>query len=340
MVDVARLAGVSQKTVSNVVNDYEHVSPELRARVRRAIEELGYVPNTTARTLRTGRTGVIALAVPNLSSPYFAELARYVTEAAEKRGFTILIDQTDGLEQRERMIAGGLRQRVIDGLIFSPLSMPPADLAAAAGSTPMVLLGERELPSSVDHVIIDNVRAAREATEHLLELGRRRIAALGGPVDRPTGTGTLRMAGYRAALADAGLADHAVVVPTTRLLRQSGAEAVRHLVDAGPLPDALFCFSDLMAIGAMHALRLRGIRVPDDVAVVGFDDIEEASYSNPTLTTVRPAKDDIADLAVDLLVGRLEGLRPAEPAQLVVDHQLIRRESTGGPPPSLQAAGQ
>ncbi|WP_298331486.1 LacI family DNA-binding transcriptional regulator [Haloactinopolyspora sp.] len=333
MVDVARLAGVSQKTVSNVVNDYEHVSPQVRAKVQAAIDELGFVPNTTARTLRTGRTGIIALAVPNLSTPYFAELAQYVTEAAEKRGFTVLIDQTDGLEERERRIAEGRRRQVIDGLIFSPLAMSPADIAAVAGSTPTLLLGEKELPASVDHVVIDNVRAAREATEHLLHLGRRRIAAVGASRGRAPGTGSLRVQGYRDALTAAGLADAAVTVPTSRLQRQSGVEAVETLFDDHPAPDALFCFNDLVALGALHALRLRGIRVPDDVAVVGFDDIEEASYSNPTLTTVRPDKQGIATTAVDVLVGRLNGSLQDEPYERVLGHELVVRESTGGHAP-------
>ena len=332
MVDVARLAGVSQKTVSNVVNGYPHVSPRLRAKVQRAIDELGYVPNNTARTLRTGRTGIIALALPNLSIPYFAELARYVTQEAEKHGFTILIDQTDGLEQREHLIAKGLRRHVIDGLIFSPLAMRKDDLAAAASSTPMLLLGERELPSSVDRVVIDNVRAAREATEHLLQLGRRRVAAVGGPVDdKTTGTGVLRVRGYRAALEAAGLYDARLVIPTKRLLRSSGAEAAERLLELPRKPDALFCFNDLVALGAIHVLRRHGVRVPDDVAVVGFDDSEEAGYSNPTLTTVRPDKEGIAKAAVELLVGRLNGSRRDEaPKELVLEHRLIVRESTSG----------
>lgn len=330
MVDVAERAGVSQKTVSNVINGYVHVRPQVRARVEQAIAELGYVPNNTARTLRTGRTGIIALAVPNLSTPYFAELATHITFAAEKRGFTILIDQTDGLAEREERIAVGLRQQVIDGLIFSPLMMSPGEISAAAGSTPMVLLGEREAPSSVDHVVIDNVSASREATEHLVTSGRRRIAAVGASLDVTTGTGSVRVRGYRAALADAGLEDHAVVVPTGRLLRRNGAEAADRLLDLPRTPDALFCFNDILAFGAIHALRRRGVRVPDDIAVVGFDDIEEASYSNPTLTTVRPDKEGIAEAAVNRLVTRLEDPTAHAPDELVLDHQLVVRESTGG----------
>jgi DNA-binding LacI/PurR family transcriptional regulator len=332
MVDVARVAGVSQKSVSNVLGGYEPVSPELRAKVERAVALLGYVPNSAARTLRTGRTGVIALAVPNLSSPYFAELASHLTDAAEERGFTILIDETDGDEEREALIARGLRHDVIDGLVLSPLAMDPAGIAAAARDLPMVLLGERELPPSVDHVAIDNVAAAREATHHLLGLGRRRIATVGGPLDDVTSTGSLRLRGYRAALADAGIREEGPVVPTRRLQRHHGAEAVAQLLDAARPPDAVFCFSDTLAFGVLHGLRMRGVRVPDDIAVAGFDDVTEAAYSNPTLTTVHLDRRRIARAALDVLVERLEGTRTQPAGRLVVDHWLVVRESTGGHP--------
>ena len=332
MVDVARRAGVSQKTVSNVFNGYVHVSPQVRSRVQQAVADLGYVPNNTARTLRTGRTGIIALAVPNIASPYFAELATHLSVAAEQRGFTILMDQTDGSLEREQRIAAGLRQHLIDGLVFSPLTMTAAEISAAAGSTPMVLLGEGDTPSSVDHVVIDNVLAAREATEHLIGLGRRRIAAVGAPLEVSTGTGSVRLRGYRSALEEAGLEDAAVVVPTGRLLRRNGAEAAERLLDLPRPPDALFCFNDVIAFGAMHALRARGVRVPDDVAVVGFDDVEEASYSSPTLTSVRPDKKAIAETAVERLVARLENPDSHQPDEVVIPHELVVRESSGASP--------
>ena len=332
MVDVARRAGVSQKTVSNVINGYVHVSPQVRSRVQQAVADLGYVPNNTARTLRTGRTGIIALAVPNIASPYFAELATHLSVAAEQRGFTILMDQTDGSLEREQRIAAGLRQHLIDGLVFSPLTMTAAEISAAAGSTPMVLLGEGDTPSSVDHVVIDNVLAAREATEHLIGLGRRRIAAVGAPLEVSTGTGSVRLRGYRSALEEAGLEDAAVVVPTGRLLRRNGAEAAERLLDLPRPPDALFCFNDVIAFGAMHALRARGVRVPDDVAVVGFDDVEEASYSSPTLTSVRPDKKAIAETAVERLVARLENPDSHQPDEVVIPHELVVRESSGASP--------
>lgn len=333
LADVAKLAGVSSKTVSNVVNGYVHVTPQMRSRVLAAISELNYVPNLSARNLRTGRTGIIALAVPDLSIPYFAELAGHVTEAAEERSYTILIDQTEGLEARERRIAGGLRAHVIDGLIFSPLAMGVAEIAAASGETPMVLLGEREHPAHMDHVAVDNVAAARTATRHLLALGRSRIAAVGGPLERRTGTGALRLAGFRAALEEAGAdLDERLLVPARHFHRSDGVRAMEQLLQLRDLPDAVFCFNDLLALGALHVLRRRGIRVPEQVAVVGFDDIEESHFSDPTLTTVSPDKRHIASAAVDLLVQRLEGARDTDAREVLVDYQLVERESSRASP--------
>lgn len=329
MSDVAKLAGVSAKTVSNVVNGYEHVSPQMRTRVLEAIAELNYVPNVSARSLRTGRTKVIALALPDLAQPYFGELARHITRAAEDHDFTLLIDQTDGLADRERQIASGLRDNVIDGLIFSPLALDAEAIAAASGETPMVLLGEREHPASIDHVAFDNVAAARLATGHLVRLGRRRIAAIGSQVERRVGTGALRLEGYQSALTDAGLAvDDRLVVPTRRLHRLEGVRAMDELLDLPEPPDAVLCFNDLVALGALYTMRRRGVRAPEDIAVVGFDDIEEGAYSNPTLTSVSPDKERIATAAIDLLVRRLEGKRATESREVLVDFQLVEREST------------
>ncbi|MBM0259289.1 LacI family DNA-binding transcriptional regulator, partial [Micromonospora sp. 4G55] len=165
--DVAERAGVSVKTVSNVVNGYLHVRPDTRARVEEAIAELNYRPNLSARNLRKGRTGVIALAVPELDIPYFAELARHVVTAAAERGWTVLIDQTGGGAERERVAAAGIGDHMIDGLILSPLALTAEDLAGLDG-TPMVLLGERVDHGPADHVAIDNVAAAREITAHLV----------------------------------------------------------------------------------------------------------------------------------------------------------------------------
>ncbi|GAA3773928.1 LacI family DNA-binding transcriptional regulator [Plantactinospora mayteni] len=324
--DVAELAGVSVKTVSNVVNGYIHVRPDTRARVLEAIAALDYRPNISARNLRRGRTGIIALAVPELDIPYFAELAKHVVSAAARHDWTVLIDQTNGDPEQERLVAAGIRDHMIDGLIFSPLALAGADLDA--GATPLVLLGERVAHGQADHVAIDNVAAARDATGHLVGLGRRRIAAIGAQHTAEAATARLRLAGYSEALRAAGLArDEALIAPALAWHRADGAEAMRALLATGARPDAVVCFNDTLALGAMRALHDAGLRVPDDVAVAGFDDIEDGRFSMPTLTTVAPDKADLARIAVDLLAARLTATDPP-PREQTVPHRLIPREST------------
>ncbi|WP_425440184.1 LacI family DNA-binding transcriptional regulator [Pseudosporangium ferrugineum] len=328
--DVAARAGVSIKTVSNVVNGYVHVSPATRARVQQAIEALGYIPNVAARQLRSGRSGVIALAVPELQSPYFAELAGLIVQAAERRSWTVLIDQTDGQAERERNLVAGLRRHAIDGLIFSPLALAGEELTSS-GDTPMVLLGERVWHGPADHVAIDNTAAAADATGHLAALGRRRIAAIGAQSPPSAVTAHQRLAGYRAALAEAGLPeDPALIAEVDSFHRADGAAAMRRLLDGPGRPDAVFAFNDVLALGAIRALLDAGRSVPGDVAVIGFDDIEDGRFSTPTLSTVAPDTAEIARLVVELLAERLGEEKAGPPREVRVAYRLVPRESTLG----------
>ncbi|CAA9304273.1 MAG: Transcriptional regulator, LacI family [uncultured Frankineae bacterium] len=330
MKEVASRAGVSVKTVSNVVNGYLHVAPTTRERVQQAIDEMGYRPNLSARSLRSGRTGIIAVALPRLDEPYFAELAAAVIEVAEQRGCTVLVDQTDGLREREQVAVAGIRPDLIDGLILSPLALGADDLVSpAAGAPPLVLLGERVSDTGFDHVAIDNVAAARTATDHLLSLGRRRLAAIGGMQAVAAQTARLRLEGFAAALQDAGrtvLPGHVQEVEAFR--REDGARAMDRLLDLPEPPDAVYCFSDLLALGALHALHRRGVRVPQDVAVIGTDDIAESRFSTPTLSTVVQDQVEIATLAVEALLHRLDGGHDDAPREHTVGFELRVREST------------
>jgi len=329
LLDVAVLAGVSVKTVSNVVNQYVHVSAATRQRVQSALDELGYRPNLSARSLRGGRSGLIALAVPELDLPYFAELARHIVNAAEPRGWTVLIDQTDGLPEREKRVMDGIRAHLIDGVIFSPLASGPRELAARTDSTPMILLGERVHDGTMDHVGIDNVIAAGAAVTHLAGLGCTRIAAIGEQRQRRGETARLRLRGYAAGLSSAGLPyDPSLVMPSARYHRADGAAAMTDLLALAEPPDAVFCFNDMLAMGALRTLRDHGVRVPEDVAVVGFDDIEESSYSAPTLTTIRPDKKRIARAAIALLADRLDGKGNGASREVTERFELVIRQST------------
>lgn len=301
--DVADHVGVSAKTVSNVVNGTGWVTDELKARVREALAELGYRPNAAARQLRSGRSGMVAVALPELSQPYFAELASELVRAAQDRSITVLINQTNGDAEAERRLSDGVGIPVMDGLILSALALNADDLAHRLDTTPLVLLGEHIGASPFPHVTVDNTAAARAATEHLIAGGRRRIAAIGAQESGPNETSMLRLAGYRDALEAAGLPfDERLVMTVDDFHRSDGAAAAGRLLDRGHDVDGVFAFNDLLALGAMHALTERGIRIPTDVAVIGFDDIEEGRYSSPTLTSVSPDKAAIARAALDLVL--------------------------------------
>lgn len=330
--DVATRAGVSIRTVSNVVNGYAPVSDALRTKVEAALAELDYRPNLVARNLKQGRSGMIALVVPELDVPYFAELARAAITAGRERGYTVLVDQTDAEPEREReMLSRDSRLTLFDGLILSPLTLTAEELRQRGNKAPLVLLGEHLFDGSFSHVAIDNVAAAREATEHLIGLGRTRIAAIGDQPYQSGETAQLRTAGYRQALERAGLPyDPALVRPTERFHRRLGAAAAADLMALSSPPDAILCYNDLLALGALRGLLRAGVRVPEDVAVIGIDGIEEGEFATPSLSTVAPDKQQIATLAVERLVNLIEGGAPTAPMEVRAAHTLLARESTLG----------
>lgn len=330
MQDVARRAGVSVKTVSNVVNGYPHIRPETRDRVLTAIRELDYQLNAAARNLRTGRTGMIALALPGLSEPYFAELADCVIASAEEFGLTVLIEQHGGRRERELEALAGARRHLTDGLIYSPLALGEGDEHHLDVPFPLVLLGERIFHGPVDHVTMANVDAARAATEYLLGLGRRRIAVIGVHPGERVGSAGLRLKGHLAALEAAGIEpDPGLLATAWHWRRGAAARSMAEVLDAGARPDAVFGLNDALALGAMHELQVRGVRIPEDVAVIGFDNIDEGRYANPSLTTVDPGREEIARTAVRLLAHRIGGSGTARPpAHVVADYTIAVRGST------------
>jgi LacI family transcriptional regulator, repressor for deo operon, udp, cdd, tsx, nupC, and nupG len=329
--DVALRAGVSTRTVSNVVNDFHHVSPGMRAKVQVALNELNYIPNLLARGLRQGRTGIVTLLVPDIAVTYFSELAHEVVDRASSLGFTVMIDETTGEPQRERALLDvAVQSSWVDGVLLSSLGLNGRDLAGLRSNKPVVLLGERTASTALDHVGIDDVRAARDAVRHLIDSGRRRIAAIGGSAIGADATSRLRLRGYRNALRSAGLLDAECYVRTPDYKRASSAEAVRSLFDRPDPPDALFCFSDELAAGALRALYEMGVRVPADVSVVGFDDVDESAFATPSLTSIRPGKGAIATIALEMLIERIQGSE-AQPRDVRVDHELIVRESSTRP---------
>lgn len=328
---IAERAGVSLATVSNVVNGYRPVAEQTRRRVQQAIDELGYTPNLSARHLRRGRTGLIALAIPELTNPYFAELAEMAIQEAAALGYTLVMESTDADSATELALLDGSRRRVVDGLILSPVRIGRAEVLARAGTLPLVLIGEGVSDVPHDHIAIDNVAASRAAVAHLVELGRRRIGFIGarGPDDRQSAQ--LRLRGYREALAGAGLAVRTELIAVTdRFGRSDGHAAMRALLALDQPPDAVFAYNDLLAIGALRAAAQAGYRVPRDLAVIGFDDIEEGRYTNPSLTSISPDKAAIARLAVRRLVDRIEGQPVRPPYDVQPPFTMTLRQSTEG----------
>lgn len=326
--DVARLAGVSPRTVSNVVNDFEHVRPSTRLRVQAAIEELGYRTNISARRLRQGKTRILALAVPELSQPYFSELSELIERAAQASGYTVMAAQTGGTRERELGILREFGSHVVDGLILSPMSLISADLKKNPPSVPMVLIGEQISSRAFVDIAIDNVRAVEDVTSHLISTGRTRIAALGAYSSPGYRSADLRLQGYRNALEHAGLAfDPARVLYTDQYSRSAGHGAVLRAAGAGIEFDALVCFNDVLALGALRALADLGISVPGQVAVTGMDDIEDSAFCVPSLTTISPDKGTIATDAVTRLLELIDD-PDAAAIDIVPSHRLVVRESS------------
>lgn len=341
--DVAVLAGVSWRTVSNVIHGHRYLRPETKEKVEAAIKELGYRPRVAARQLRGGKSHLMTLAVPYIANPYFASLAHAVVEAAGREDYVVLIDETLGLPEREKQVARGYGSILTDGIIFSPLSVPVGDLVAIRDTTPLVLLGQHTVNPDIDHVIIDNVASTRAATEHVLSLGRRRIGFMGYLAEGTLGTGDLRFTGYQQALTAAGIpvdpsliigppaapAGANAVTAEGDYSREEGFARAKHLIPRIHEFDAIVCANDLLAIGLMHALRLHGIRIPEDIAVIGWDNSPEGAFTAPTLSTVAPDLQSIAALAVETLLGRME--KPdREAVGLTAPHRLIVRGSTAG----------
>jgi DNA-binding LacI/PurR family transcriptional regulator len=314
---------VSPKTVSNVVNGTVSVSPHTRSRVELALAELDYVPNLSARGLRNGRTGVIALALPDLSTSYAAELTHHFVTVAGRLGLSIQVEETTGADS-ERQLLSRARAQLVDGLVLNPVLLETTAVQRGVSLPPVVMIGEVH-QALADRVWHDNVGASREMTTLLIEEGHRRVAILGLMESE---TARLRLQGYEEAMDAAGLPHGPdLLIRTDDWNPAGGAEAMRRHLDGHELPDAVFCFTDAMAVGALSSLLAAGHRVPEDLSVVGYDDIMDASYTVPPLTTVRFDRQDVATAALDLLTKRIaDNERPVSSER--VPHSIIRRLST------------
>ena len=303
MRDVAEHAGVSVRTVSNVVNNYVYVSDDTRQKVQRSLDELGYQMDYVARGLRSGRTNMVALVVPQLAEPYFAQLAQAVIRAAARHHLNVLIETTDDDPDIERAVMKGALSMAADGVLLSASTASVEEQP----DVPLVLLGEHAATLHGDHVGIDNVEAARTVVRHLFTQGFRRLSILG---INDSDTATLRLQGVREEM------EAWSVKPVRRLelatadwSPKGGYDAIGSLLTKRnlALPDALFAFNDSLAIGALRAFREHGVAIPDQVAVAGIDDLEQSAYLDPPLTSLAPDLDEIAERALTALELQIEG---------------------------------
>lgn len=325
--DVAKLANVSTATVSRVLRNAGNVTEETKRRVLEAIEALNYQPNVLGRYLRRMETETVLVIVPDITNPFFSKVLRGIEAVALERGYQVLLGDTQNDVQLEEQYLNVLPQKQVDGMIFLTARTRKELMEEMSRQFPIVLACEYLEGTDIPTVSIDNISSARKATEHLIGLGHRRIAHLTGPMDVILSRDRLR--GYYQALAQHDIDVDASLVQEGDFSFESGYNVTLKLLALEKPPTAIFAANDAMAIGAIKAVRHRGGRVPDDVAVVGFDDIQMASIFEPGVTTIAQPMFDIGKQAMKLLLQLIDG-EEVERRQFVLPDRLVIRESCGG----------
>ena len=329
--EVAKRAGVSTATVSRVLSRPEMVSPRTRNRVMKAVELLRYVPNAAGKNLRTLRSGKLLVTVPDISNPFFSQILQGIEDVAQREGYAVLVGDTQHDAEREERYASMLKRHEADGLIFLGHRLPKqaSEIVRAANgrSAPVVNGCEFSPGLGVPSVHIDNAKAAAEAMEHLYKLGHRRIGVITGTLISPLSRDRLR--GAKAA-AKKNRALTACIIMNGDFSMESAVVAANRLLGTKDPPTAIFCFSDEMAMGAIETAKRRGLRLPTDLSIVGFDDIRFARCTDPPLTTVAQPMRAIGEGTVRLLLEILRG-RPTPPESVTLPHTLIIRSSTAPP---------
>jgi LacI family transcriptional regulator, galactose operon repressor len=329
---VAQRAGVSEATVSYVVNNGPRpVAVGTRERILAVIEELGYHPSDVARSLRLQRTSTIGLILPDTANPFYGEIARIIENASYSEGHTVILCNSNLDPVREREYIHILRAKRVAGLVIIPTSAEGLELLRDANICTVVLEYETE---GAYCLVADDFQGGRIATEHLLKLGHRRIGCITRA--RDTSSSRNRVQGYRTALENAGVCLEQNLIVETEASIGVGEAATFHLLDQPQPPTAIFAHSDVIALGALSAIHKRGLRVPDDVSVVGYDDIDEAPYFNPPLTTIAYPKQAMGEGAARLLIDLIQNPKSPEPHITVLETLLIERASTA---PLKQCSG-
>lgn len=325
--DVAREAGVSMATVSRVVNGNPNVKPTTRKKVLAAIERLGYRPNAVARGLASKRTTTVGVVIPDISSAYFAELARGIDDVASMYKYNIILSDSDERIERELHLTNTLLEKQVDGIIFMGREITENHMQVfTTAAVPIVLAGTKDPTRQLPSVDISHFDAGYDATKFLLEAGHTRIAMVTGPLNDPL-AGMRRFEGYKHALEEVGISMKDSYVYNGNFRYESGIEAVNQFLSLVERPTAIFCANDEMAVGVIHGIQDQGLQVPDDIEVMGFDNIRLAEMVRPRLTTVVQPMYDIGAVAMRLLTKYMNNEK-VDNHIVVLPHRIEERQST------------
>jgi LacI family transcriptional regulator len=325
--DVARRSGVSPATVSRVLSGRRNVDPHLSEKVRAAVAELGYRPNGVARNLRRASTNLWAVVISDIENPFFTSLVRGLEDVAQTEGYHVVLCNSDEDPAKEAAYASAVLTEQMAGVVISPSSSPDGVMQLHEARTPMVLIDRRVEGVEADTVLVDNEHGAAEGVGHLIEGGYSRIACITGP--RRVSTAMDRLAGYRTALRTAGIRYQKDLVRYADFREAGGFAAMESLLELPEPPEALFVANNLMTVGALECLAKRGLRAPDDIAVVGFDDIPWADLVVPSLTTVAQPTYELGRTAGLLLKDRIAS--PGRPPSTVTLRTELHVRATSKP---------
>jgi len=325
--DVAREAGVSMATVSRVVNGNPNVKPATRKKVMEAIQRLGYRPNAVARGLASKRTTTVGVVIPDISSLFYAELARGIEDIANMYKYNIILSNSDQNMDKEIHLVNALLEKQVDGLLFMGSQITEEHLQVFTTSpVPIILTATRDPKSELPSVNIDYEQASYDATKALINGGHKRIGYISGPLDDPL-AGQLRLAGYKKALSDSGLSVDETLIKVGDYRYDSGLKAMEELLEVMERPTSVVAMSDEMAVGAIHACQDKGIQIPHDIEVIGFDNTRLTTMVRPKLTSVVQPMYDIGAVAMRLLTKYMKNEK-IEDHIVILPHRIEERQST------------
>ena len=325
--DIARRLDISYATVSRALNDRYGVHPETKEKILAMAQEMNYFPNAIARGLVNKHTETIGLVIPDITNPFFPEVARGIEDRAEEKGYSVFLCNTNWEQEREAKYLSLLRKKRVDGIILAPVSnKSPLEKGFYDRSMPLVFVSEVRRGMGKSYVAIDNVHGGYIATRHLIHKGYRRIGFFGAAQDELTSEE--RYQGYKRALREAGLREYKKFVRFGDYSTNTGNRLITGMIKKGDYPDAVFAVNDLFALSVMQGILGSGLNIPRDIAVIGFDDIPFASFPEIRLTTVAQPKYQMGRIAADLLLEQIYEKSGAEKKEIILETELIERGTT------------